>query len=406
MLLLALAITASCKSATGDLDERSYRLGSIASWSEAVGAGVKELALSSPVDPAEMDDIEAAAEEIAAEHGVDLYRETDFLVTDLFPASITDGKHVLLIYKGTTLDRYEALKQKKAALVEAGEYSGVAREDVAREFGRLLSYPESNIDERLEKAGKAVPRRSAARPSMNGVWKAPTVSLDDPRWRIEDAACLNGCSLVAYNYFRELLDDPQNDDRSVVDLHAEVQAFNEDHIAMLTTPKTLEQRARYDAANDAGLDCTSDGDGLQHQITAPPPIEIEERGDRVIIRYEYWNAVRTVHLDGRRPATVTPSRLGYSIGRFDGSTLVVETSDTLPSQIRLGARGAGKFILSEDARFLERYTVSDDGERLDIEWSVTDPVNLRGPYIGKIVLLSAPDWELDEFRCEAITGEF
>ena len=38
-----------------DDDQRSYRLGAVAAWSEAVSVGVKELALSAPTTPDEMD---------------------------------------------------------------------------------------------------------------------------------------------------------------------------------------------------------------------------------------------------------------------------------------------------------------------------------------------------------------
>ena len=45
-----------------DTDIRSYRLGSTASWSEAVSVGIKELALSSPATPDEMDEMIGEAE--------------------------------------------------------------------------------------------------------------------------------------------------------------------------------------------------------------------------------------------------------------------------------------------------------------------------------------------------------
>ena len=74
-----------------------------------------------------------------------MWRETDFLVTDLFPADIADGKHVLLIYTAATLDLYLAIKADKAVLLAEGRYEGQAREEIARRFGKLLSYPESVI---------------------------------------------------------------------------------------------------------------------------------------------------------------------------------------------------------------------------------------------------------------------
>ncbi|MBT8078681.1 MAG: hypothetical protein KJO31_08875 [Gammaproteobacteria bacterium] len=381
-------------------DPQSYKLGSISSWSEAINVGIKELALSSPATPAEMDAIVSAAAEIAAGYGVSVYREPELIVTDLFPASVAEGKDVLLLYRGSTLDRYLALKKRQASLVKTGQYEGVAREEIAREFGRLLSYPESVIDQKL--LGNGV--KLAGTRAFDGVWKSPTISLDDERWLIPDAACRNGCSELSYEYMHDLLNDPENDEVSVVDLYRDTQEFNRQYIASLTRPSTLDKWRDYDAANDAALDCTPEGDGLQHQIAAPPAIKFEHRGDNIVIRYEYWNAVRNIYMDGRAvPDDVEATRLGYSVGRFEDDALHVRTYHLTPSQINLMGN---KFFMSSDAEFYEKYQLSDDGERMDVWWSVFDPINLRGPYTGRMTWLAAPGWELDKWSCEAITGEY
>lgn len=113
--------------------------------------GVKTLALSEVMTPAEMDDILPDAEVVAARNRVKLYREAELLVTDLYPADVAEGKHVLLIYTGDTLERYLELKAEKIALTEAGEYDTAARAALARRFGKLLSYPDSVIDELIAK---------------------------------------------------------------------------------------------------------------------------------------------------------------------------------------------------------------------------------------------------------------
>jgi hypothetical protein len=131
---------------TASIDRRSYRLGGIGAFAEMVGAGVKRLALSAPMDPVEMDALIEDATRIAADNGAEVYRENDFLVTDLFPAALTEGKHVLLIYRGTTKQEYLDLKARKSQLVGAGEYVGQSRVAVARRFGDLLSYSDHKID--------------------------------------------------------------------------------------------------------------------------------------------------------------------------------------------------------------------------------------------------------------------
>jgi hypothetical protein len=134
-----------------DIDQRSYNLGILGGFSEVVKLGVKKLALSEVMSPAEMDAMMDDAMVIAKRNEVQMWRETDLIVTDLYPADVALGKDVLLIYTGDTIDEYLALKKEKAALAAAGKYRGVAREKIARQFGRLLSYPENVIDDLIEK---------------------------------------------------------------------------------------------------------------------------------------------------------------------------------------------------------------------------------------------------------------
>jgi hypothetical protein len=133
------------------IDQRSFRLGSVSTFSELVGVGVKKLALSSALLPAEMDDMASDIVRIAKGFGVETYRESDLIVTDLFPADVATGKDVMLLYIGSTLDEYKALKKHKAKLVKSGKYKGEARKDVAIQFGKLLSYPLANIEGKINK---------------------------------------------------------------------------------------------------------------------------------------------------------------------------------------------------------------------------------------------------------------
>jgi len=149
--IIALMTVAGFSSASAQyknpVDDYSYQLGILGAFSEVVKLGVKKLALGEVMSPEEMDNILHDAQVVADRNGVKLYRETDFLVTDLYPQDVAEGKHVLLVYTGDTLDQYLAIKAEKAHLVENDRYNGAAREDIARRFGRLLSYPDSVIDE-------------------------------------------------------------------------------------------------------------------------------------------------------------------------------------------------------------------------------------------------------------------
>ncbi len=150
-LLPLLAAAGGCAGGDGPAATapHAYELGTIGGFAELVNSGVKTLALSEVLPPADMDALLPEAEKVATRNGVKIYRESSLLVTDLFPADVATGKDVLLIYQGATLDDYLALKAEAQALETAGQYTGAARQAIARRFGRLLSYPTWRINELL-----------------------------------------------------------------------------------------------------------------------------------------------------------------------------------------------------------------------------------------------------------------
>lgn len=125
----------------------AYELGVIAAFSELINAGVKKLALSAPMNPENMDAFIIEAETIAAKHNVSVFREPELIITDLFPTDIATGRDVLLLYQGTTKDAYLRLKADKEKLVASDAYLGNSRMEIARRFGRMLSYAPQKINQ-------------------------------------------------------------------------------------------------------------------------------------------------------------------------------------------------------------------------------------------------------------------
>ena len=131
------------------IDRRSYYLGGIATWAEVVNIGIKKMALSAAMSAEEMDELMDEANRIAKKSKVRIYRESDFLVTDLFPVAVTENKHVLVIYRGSTLAEYQALKKRKSRLLAARHYTDETRREIAWALGKLLSYPDAKINQLL-----------------------------------------------------------------------------------------------------------------------------------------------------------------------------------------------------------------------------------------------------------------
>lgn len=114
--------------------------------------------------------------------------------------------------------------------------------------------------------------------------------------------------------------------------------------------------ADWDPENDPALRCIPPG--LPTAMDNPYPVEFVDRGDVIELRLEEWDGLRTIYMQGEGEP-VQP-RMGRSTGRWEGPTLVVETTGMTWRYVDdLGTPQ------SEDAAIEERFTLSDEGVRLD-----------------------------------------
>jgi hypothetical protein len=242
------------------------------------------------------------------------------------------------------------------------------------------------------------------RPDLEGTWLGKLITFDDPRWSIEDILCDRWCTLEQLKYIGDLLSDPANDDSNLTEIQEQAGQFNREYIAGLLTGRAKEQSAQYDQSEDPVNACEPVGFFIQ-SAGQPLPFKIEQSDDQVVIRYEYWDAVRTIYTDGRNhPQDLAPSLYGHSIGWYDGPTLVIETRGIEPKLYAvLDVNG---LTSTEQAISIERYTVTPDRNQLDGIVTIIDPRMLRQPLVSKASFLSFPGMEFQKFECKAVSGEF
>ena len=128
------------------MDVYSYQCGVIDAFNEIVKAGVKDLALSHPASSKEIYELLPFVISMTQKYGTSYEVENDLLITDLFPVSHNKGKTVILFWKDPiVIEKYHELKKWKAYSLRHGTYHET-RTDIAREFGKLLSYSERAIE--------------------------------------------------------------------------------------------------------------------------------------------------------------------------------------------------------------------------------------------------------------------
>jgi len=112
--------------------------------------------------------------------------------------------------------------------------------------------------------------------------------------------------------------------------------------------------------------------------TAPYPLEIVQRPERLTMIFDRLGDVRRVFLDGRaRPNPLWPTWLGHSLGHWEGKTLVIETVAMTEESI-LADDGLPH---SAEMQVVERLSLAprDGAQWLVDEMTITDPALYEVP---------------------------
>lgn len=141
------------------------------------------------------------------------------------------------------------------------------------------------------------------------------------------------------------------------------------------TEQAIAARASWDDLDNYAVRC--EAPGMPAMMLTQNPLEFVDEGPIIRVRTEYYDLVRTVHMDRDEvPADAEYSHLGYSIGRWEGDDLVVET--TRINWPWLDNRGTP---LSDELKVIERFSLSDDQSGLAFRIEMIDPETFTEPAV-------------------------
>ena len=160
-------------------------------------------------------------------------------------------------------------------------------------------------------------------------------------------------------------------------------------------PSAAAAVAKWDDITDNPLTrCIAPG--MPALMGNPYPMQFVQVGRDIELRFEEFDAVRKIHIGPgvTRPADVPLSPLGYSVGRWDGKTLVVDTSRiNWPYFDRAGAPQTRNVAINE------RFTVVPDGSRLDYVLTVNEPATLVKPFVWNAYFAWNPGEAVNRYGC-------
>lgn len=130
------------------------------------------------------------------------------------------------------------------------------------------------------------------------------------------------------------------------------------------------------------------------------PIEFIFSPGRVTMNFESWMQRRFIFTDGRtHPTDFDPTYSGYSIGRWEGDTLVVETIGLKENTVLAGS-GSRHQAHGPNLKIDERmYLDPQDPDKLIVEMTMTDPDALEEPYHQHLTYRRSRDMQVEEFVC-------
>jgi hypothetical protein len=214
------------------------------------------------------------------------------------------------------------------------------------------------------------------------------IHYDDAIWQAENYS-------KQQNQRTSLITDPR--DGKVPPLTPEGRAR---HARQLVT----ERAASSDSARSRSLGerCISWGNVGPPMM--PPTynanFQILQTRDQVILRHEMMNDVRVIHLDGRpHPPRSVQWMAGHSVGRWDGRTLVVDTTNfTARTNFRGSPQNTRQDIFASEAlHVIERFTRVGP-QAIHYEFTVDDPATWTRSWSGEMPIRQF-EGPIHEYAC-------
>jgi len=140
------------------------------------------------------------------------------------------------------------------------------------------------------------------------------------------------------------------------------------------TDKGRAASANVDPKSTTQKDCIPIG--APAVMFYPVANTITVQKDKVVMNVDWMGAQRTMYLDGRKHPPVTETSLfGHSVGRWEGDTLVVDTTNFKEHPMGLST----SLPSSTQKHLVERFKLSPDKKTLLYSGVVEDPVYLTKP---------------------------
>lgn len=168
---------------------------------------------------------------------------------------------------------------------------------------------------------------------------------------------------------------------------------NDRTVERTLTEAAATKQASFDLLDNFSTRC--EPAGMPRIMWYPHPYEFVDLGDKLLLRTEMYDIVRTIHMSRSAPPDEAPySPLGYSVGHWQGDQLVVNT--TRINWNFFDTRGVPQ---SDAVEVHERFTLSEDQSRLDYHITTTDPETFTEPAIISGHWLALGE-ELKNYDCE------
>ncbi len=141
--------------------------------------------------------------------------------------------------------------------------------------------------------------------------------------------------------------------------------------------------------------------GVPRMMYMPYPIQIVQGRDTILIASEFASASRTIRMNTKETSPTT-TWMGWSVGRWEGRTLVVEVTD---QNDQTWFDRAGNFH-SDALKVTERYTLRDPNT-IDYEATMEDPQVFSRPWKISMPLhrRTEKNMQLMEYKCVEFAEE-